>query len=207
MNTPGAPEQGAISPLYGVGCHSINLGSGYRRRWRVGGPCSLLPAAAAAPKSAADSRVAEFDGRDGWIRGVRSPRGHACYRSHESGTAVKATRIGCGPPAARGRPSLPSLTGATLPKKGEPPLTEQTQRSGGPVDPYQARLAFNAADLQLRSAAGDRAAERCRRAQLHRESTARPAGRRSGSQSAGRARRYRRRGDTAAAAGQTRRAS
>ena len=41
------------------------------------------------------------------------------------------------------------LTGATLPKKGEPPLTEQTRRSGGPVDPDQARLAFTAADLSF----------------------------------------------------------
>ncbi len=41
------------------------------------------------------------------------------------------------------------LTGATLPKKGEPPITEQTQRSGGPVDPDQARLAFTAADLSF----------------------------------------------------------
>jgi aminopeptidase N len=44
---------------------------------------------------------------------------------------------------------LLALTGATLPKQGEPPITEQTQRSGGPVDPYQARLAFNAADLSF----------------------------------------------------------
>ena len=36
---------------------------------------------------------------------------------------------------------------ATLPKKGEPPLTAQTMRSGGPVDPEQAKLRFDAADL------------------------------------------------------------
>src|SRR5882757_8335011 len=39
------------------------------------------------------------------------------------------------------------LGGATLPKKGEPPISEQTQRSGGPIDPWQARLAFDTADL------------------------------------------------------------
>lgn len=46
-----------------------------------------------------------------------------------------------------------ALTGAagaaTLPKKGEPPLTEQTQRSGGPVDPDQAKLRFDLADLSF----------------------------------------------------------
>ena len=36
-----------------------------------------------------------------------------------------------------------------LPKKGEPPLTEQTKRSGGPLDPEQAKLRFDAADLQF----------------------------------------------------------
>lgn len=42
------------------------------------------------------------------------------------------------------------LTGAAdLPKKGEPPLTEQTQRSGGPIDPDQAKLQFDAADLSF----------------------------------------------------------
>ena len=39
------------------------------------------------------------------------------------------------------------LAAATLPKKGEPPLTAQTMRSGGPVDPEQAKLRFDAADL------------------------------------------------------------
>ena len=46
--------------------------------------------------------------------------------------------------------AAPALLGAaTLPKKGEPPLTAQTQRSGGPVDPEQAKLRFDAADLQF----------------------------------------------------------
>lgn len=36
---------------------------------------------------------------------------------------------------------------ATLPKRGEPPLTAQTQRSGGVVDPDQAKLQFDVADL------------------------------------------------------------
>jgi aminopeptidase N len=36
-----------------------------------------------------------------------------------------------------------------LPQKGEPPLTEQTQRSGGIVAPEQAALAFDTADLAL----------------------------------------------------------
>jgi aminopeptidase N len=40
------------------------------------------------------------------------------------------------------------LTGATVPpKKGEPPLTAQTMRSGGPLDPDQAKLRFDSADL------------------------------------------------------------
>lgn len=34
-----------------------------------------------------------------------------------------------------------------LPKKGEPPLTERTKRSGGPVDPEQAKLRFDEAEL------------------------------------------------------------
>ena len=38
-------------------------------------------------------------------------------------------------------------TADTLPKKGEPPITAQTQRSGGPIDPDQAKLAFDRADL------------------------------------------------------------
>ena len=42
-----------------------------------------------------------------------------------------------------------ALAAATLPKKGEPPITEQTQRSGGPVAPEQAALVFEAADLQF----------------------------------------------------------
>lgn len=44
---------------------------------------------------------------------------------------------------------LVALTAATLPKKGEPPLTEQTMKSGGIVNPEQAKLAFNLADLQF----------------------------------------------------------
>ena len=35
------------------------------------------------------------------------------------------------------------------PAKGEPPLTEQTRRSGGAVDPEQAKLRFDAADLRI----------------------------------------------------------
>lgn len=44
---------------------------------------------------------------------------------------------------------LSCLTAATLPKKGEPPLTAQTQRSGGPIDPDQAKLRFDTADLAI----------------------------------------------------------
>lgn len=47
---------------------------------------------------------------------------------------------------------LALATGAAaqkLPKKGEPPLTAQTQRSGGPVDPDQAKLQFDVADLKF----------------------------------------------------------
>lgn len=40
-----------------------------------------------------------------------------------------------------------ALTGASLPKKGEPPLTAQTQKSGGPIDSDQAKVRFDAADL------------------------------------------------------------
>lgn len=40
-----------------------------------------------------------------------------------------------------------SLTAATLPKKGEPPITAQTQKSGGAIDPDQAKLTFASADL------------------------------------------------------------
>ncbi|MBY8827523.1 M1 family metallopeptidase [Hephaestia sp. CMS5P-6] len=38
---------------------------------------------------------------------------------------------------------------ATLPAKGEPPLTAQTQRSGGPIDPDQAKLQFDVANLRF----------------------------------------------------------
>ncbi|MDH7972293.1 M1 family metallopeptidase [Sphingomonas sp. AR_OL41] len=41
------------------------------------------------------------------------------------------------------------LTAASLPGKGEPQLTEQTRRSGGAIDPDQARLRFDAADLRV----------------------------------------------------------
>ncbi|MGN6619624.1 MAG: M1 family metallopeptidase [Sphingomonas sp.] len=42
------------------------------------------------------------------------------------------------------------LTAQTgLPQKGEPPITAQTQRSGGPIDPDQARLQFDVADLKF----------------------------------------------------------
>ncbi|MDO7841248.1 M1 family metallopeptidase [Sphingomonas immobilis] len=40
-----------------------------------------------------------------------------------------------------------SLGAADLPKPGEPALTPQTAASGGPVDPEQAKLAFDDADL------------------------------------------------------------
>ncbi|CAN5294274.1 M1 family metallopeptidase [soil metagenome] len=36
-----------------------------------------------------------------------------------------------------------------LPGKGEPPLSDQTRRSGGPIDPDQAKLHFAAADLRF----------------------------------------------------------
>lgn len=36
-----------------------------------------------------------------------------------------------------------------LPGKGMPPITQQTQRSGGPVDPRQAALGFDSAELGL----------------------------------------------------------
>ncbi|MGN6277393.1 MAG: M1 family metallopeptidase [Sphingomonas sp.] len=43
-----------------------------------------------------------------------------------------------------------ALTAQTgLPKKGEPPITAQTQRSGGPIDPDQAKLQFDVADLKF----------------------------------------------------------
>ena len=43
------------------------------------------------------------------------------------------------------------LIGAThgLPEKGQPPLTAQTARTGGPIDPEQAILVFDQADLQF----------------------------------------------------------
>jgi aminopeptidase N len=50
-------------------------------------------------------------------------------------------------------PLLIALTAASdlgrLPGKGEPALTEQTRRSGGAIDPDQARLHFDAADLRF----------------------------------------------------------
>lgn len=47
--------------------------------------------------------------------------------------------------------ALPMLVSAAVPapEKGQPPLTAQTQRSGGPVDPEQAALAFDHADLAI----------------------------------------------------------
>lgn len=42
-----------------------------------------------------------------------------------------------------------ALVASTLPAKGEPAITAQTQRSGGPVAPEQAALSFDAADLQF----------------------------------------------------------
>ena len=47
---------------------------------------------------------------------------------------------------------LPLLLAAAaqhLPGKGEPAITAQTQKSGGPVDPEQAKLRFDAADLRF----------------------------------------------------------
>ena len=43
------------------------------------------------------------------------------------------------------------LMGATngLPEKGQPPLTAQTARTGGPIDPEQAKLVFDQADLDF----------------------------------------------------------
>ena len=46
-------------------------------------------------------------------------------------------------------PAAAAPAAASLPRKGEPPLTEQTQRSGGPVDPDQAKLRFDHADLSF----------------------------------------------------------
>lgn len=45
--------------------------------------------------------------------------------------------------------ALTPATAADLPKKGEPPISEQTQRSGGVIDPDQAGLRFDHADLQI----------------------------------------------------------
>lgn len=51
--------------------------------------------------------------------------------------------------------SLVALAGSAsaqttkLPGKGEPPITAQTQRSGGPIDPDQAKLQFDVADLKF----------------------------------------------------------
>ena len=42
-----------------------------------------------------------------------------------------------------------ALCAATLPRKGEPAITAQTQRSGGPIDPDQAKLGFVAAELSF----------------------------------------------------------
>ena len=44
--------------------------------------------------------------------------------------------------------AFPALA-AGLPKKGEPAISVQTQRSGGPIDPEQAKLAFDSADLKV----------------------------------------------------------
>ena len=41
------------------------------------------------------------------------------------------------------------LTAAHLPQKGEPAISVQTQRSGGAIDPDQAKLGFDSADLQF----------------------------------------------------------
>lgn len=45
--------------------------------------------------------------------------------------------------------ALTSIAAAPLPGKGLPAISEQTQRSGGPVDPRQAALQFDAADLSF----------------------------------------------------------
>ena len=46
-------------------------------------------------------------------------------------------------------PLLLLAAAADLPKKGEPPVTPQTHRSGGPVAPEQAALRFDSADLSF----------------------------------------------------------
>ena len=43
--------------------------------------------------------------------------------------------------------ALLTLAATDLPRKGEPPLTTRTMRSGGPIDVEQAKLRFDAADL------------------------------------------------------------
>ena len=50
---------------------------------------------------------------------------------------------------AIGLAAILSLTGAALPEAGQPPLTAQTMRSGGPTDPEQAKLRFDHADLRF----------------------------------------------------------
>ena len=47
--------------------------------------------------------------------------------------------------------TLVALAAATgpLPKKGEPPITALTQRSGGVIDPEEAKLTFDSADLSF----------------------------------------------------------
>jgi aminopeptidase N len=45
--------------------------------------------------------------------------------------------------------ALSLTTAAGFPKKGEPPITEQTQRSGGVIDADQAKLKFDHADLKF----------------------------------------------------------
>ena len=44
---------------------------------------------------------------------------------------------------------LALMMAAQTPAGGMPPLTAQTQRSGGPIDPDQAKLAFDHADLSF----------------------------------------------------------
>lgn len=44
---------------------------------------------------------------------------------------------------------LPLLLALDVPAKGEPPLTEQTMRSGGPVDPDRAALSLGEVDLAI----------------------------------------------------------
>lgn len=41
------------------------------------------------------------------------------------------------------------IVAAAPPRKGEPPLTPQTQKSGGVIDPEQAKLGFETADLAI----------------------------------------------------------